>query len=123
MEDVKKFLADPDAYAAANPVAAAPAAGGAAEAKKEEKKATETCWNHRGESWVKCGKFANFVDTPPKFNIAPGNRPGHPKRKIYSLQPIFQGLYMLNGPRVSVFHGSLYFSIFWLQPVRSQNER
>ena len=39
MEDVKKFLADPDAYAAANPVAAAPAAGGAAEAKKEEKKA------------------------------------------------------------------------------------
>ena len=39
VEDVKKFLADPDAYAAANPVAAAPAAGGAAEAKKEEKKA------------------------------------------------------------------------------------
>merc|ERR1719440_2766427 len=28
VEEVKKFLADPDAYAAANPVAAAPAAGG-----------------------------------------------------------------------------------------------
>merc|ERR1711948_91121 len=27
VEEVKKFLADPDAYAAANPVAAAPAAG------------------------------------------------------------------------------------------------
>jgi large subunit ribosomal protein LP0 len=41
VEDVKKFLADPDAYAAANPgAAAAPAAGGAAPAgKKEEKKA------------------------------------------------------------------------------------
>jgi len=40
VEDVKKFLADPDAYAAANPAAAAPtatASGGAA--KKEEKKA------------------------------------------------------------------------------------
>eukprot|EP00933_Yihiella_yeosuensis_P018114 TRINITY_DN14_c0_g1_i1.p1 TRINITY_DN14_c0_g1~~TRINITY_DN14_c0_g1_i1.p1 ORF type:complete len:317 (-),score=119.15 TRINITY_DN14_c0_g1_i1:140-1090(-) len=36
VEEVKKFLADPSAYAAANPVAAAPAAGGggAAEAKK-----------------------------------------------------------------------------------------
>jgi len=32
VEEVKKFLADPDAYAAANPVAAAPAAGGAAAA-------------------------------------------------------------------------------------------
>jgi len=30
VEEVKKFLADPDAYAAANPVAAAPAAGAAA---------------------------------------------------------------------------------------------
>eukprot|EP00429_Kryptoperidinium_foliaceum_P136223 CAMPEP_0176272664 /NCGR_PEP_ID=MMETSP0121_2-20121125/45826_1 /TAXON_ID=160619 /ORGANISM="Kryptoperidinium foliaceum, Strain CCMP 1326" /LENGTH=104 /DNA_ID=CAMNT_0017612835 /DNA_START=9 /DNA_END=321 /DNA_ORIENTATION=+ len=42
VEDVKKFLEDPDAYAAANPVAAAPAAGGgggAAAPKKEEKKA------------------------------------------------------------------------------------
>merc|ERR1711985_198725 len=28
VEEVKKFLADPDAYAAANPAAAAPAAGG-----------------------------------------------------------------------------------------------
>jgi large subunit ribosomal protein LP0 len=42
VEEVKKFLADPDAYAAANPVAAAPAAaGGGAVAKKEEKKAVE----------------------------------------------------------------------------------
>jgi len=44
VEEVKKFLADPDAYAAANPVAAAPAAGGGgggAAAKKEEKKAVE----------------------------------------------------------------------------------
>ncbi|CAE8587231.1 unnamed protein product, partial [Polarella glacialis] len=32
VEDVKKFLADPSAYAAANPVAAAPASGGAAQA-------------------------------------------------------------------------------------------
>ena len=39
VEDVKKFLEDPAAYAAANPVAAAPAAGGGGgEAKKEEKK-------------------------------------------------------------------------------------
>eukprot|EP00420_Gonyaulax_spinifera_P032686 CAMPEP_0197878074 /NCGR_PEP_ID=MMETSP1439-20131203/6542_1 /TAXON_ID=66791 /ORGANISM="Gonyaulax spinifera, Strain CCMP409" /LENGTH=322 /DNA_ID=CAMNT_0043497455 /DNA_START=87 /DNA_END=1055 /DNA_ORIENTATION=- len=41
VEDVKTFLSDPEAYAAANPVAAAaPAAsgGGAAAAKKEEKK-------------------------------------------------------------------------------------
>jgi len=41
VEEVKKFLEDPDAYAAANPVAAAPAAGGggggAPAAKKEEK--------------------------------------------------------------------------------------
>lgn len=42
VEDVKKFLEDPEAYAAANPVAAAPARGGgapaqAAETKKEEK--------------------------------------------------------------------------------------
>merc|ERR1719191_1771009 len=43
VEEVKKFLADPDAYAAANPVAAAPAAaaGGAAAAKKEEAKVEE----------------------------------------------------------------------------------
>jgi len=44
VEEVKKFLADPDAYAAANPVAAAPAAGGGGgggAAKKEEKKAVE----------------------------------------------------------------------------------
>merc|ERR1719421_808784 len=44
VEEVKKFLEDPDAYAAANPVAAAPAAGGggaAPAAKKEEKKAEE----------------------------------------------------------------------------------
>mmetsp|Transcript_65544 Transcript_65544/g.165143 ORF Transcript_65544/g.165143 Transcript_65544/m.165143 type:complete len:89 (+) Transcript_65544:3-269(+) len=45
VEEVKKFLEDPDAYAAANPVAAAPAAGGAAAsagaAKKEEKKVVE----------------------------------------------------------------------------------
>merc|ERR1719159_882730 len=43
VEEVKKFLEDPDAYAAANPVAAAPAAGGApaAAAKKEEAKVEE----------------------------------------------------------------------------------
>lgn len=45
VEEVKKFLEDPEAYAAANPVvAAAPAGGGggrAAEAKKEEKKVVE----------------------------------------------------------------------------------
>merc|ERR1712187_573612 len=44
VEPVKAFLEDPEAYAAANPVAAAPAAGGgggAAEAKKEEKKVVE----------------------------------------------------------------------------------
>merc|ERR1719191_2338915 len=44
MEPVKKFLEDPEAYAAANPVAAAPAAGGGgggAAAKKEEKKVEE----------------------------------------------------------------------------------
>jgi len=45
VEEVKKFLSDPDAYAAANPVAAAPAAGAGgaapAEAKKEEKKVEE----------------------------------------------------------------------------------
>jgi len=42
VEEVKKFLEDPDAYAAANPSAAAPAAGGGGgggAAKKEEKKA------------------------------------------------------------------------------------
>jgi len=42
MEPVKKFLEDPEAYAAANPVAAAPAAGGGGGGgaqKKEEKKA------------------------------------------------------------------------------------
>ena len=42
VEEVKKFLEDPDAYAAANPVAAAPAASGGGEAKKEEKKARNT---------------------------------------------------------------------------------
>jgi len=42
VEEVKKFLDDPDAYAAANPVAAAPSGGGAAPAaKKEEKKVEE----------------------------------------------------------------------------------
>merc|ERR1711972_588619 len=43
VEEVKKFLADPEAYAAANPAAAAPAAGGggAAAPKKEEKKVVE----------------------------------------------------------------------------------
>merc|ERR1711908_150019 len=42
VEEVKKFLADPDAYAAANPVASAgPAAGGAGGAAKEEKKVVE----------------------------------------------------------------------------------
>jgi large subunit ribosomal protein LP0 len=43
VEEVKKFLSDPDAYAAANPVAAAPAGGGGGggAAKKEEKKAEE----------------------------------------------------------------------------------
>eukprot|EP00932_Pfiesteria_piscicida_P016202 SRR837773.3139.p2 GENE.SRR837773.3139~~SRR837773.3139.p2 ORF type:complete len:277 (+),score=146.09 SRR837773.3139:64-831(+) len=40
VEEVKKFLADPTAYAAANPAAAAPAAGGGGgAAAKEEKKA------------------------------------------------------------------------------------
>jgi len=39
VEDVKEFLSDPEAYAAANPVAAAPAAGAAPAAAKEEKKA------------------------------------------------------------------------------------
>jgi len=39
VEEVKKFLENPEAYAAANPVAAAaPAGGGGAAAKKEEKK-------------------------------------------------------------------------------------
>merc|ERR1712224_303153 len=38
VEDVKKFLEDPTAYAAANPVAAAPAAGGDGGAKKAEAK-------------------------------------------------------------------------------------
>merc|ERR1712072_841153 len=43
VEEVKKFLEDPDAYAAANPVAAAPSGGGApaAAAKKEEAKVEE----------------------------------------------------------------------------------
>jgi len=43
VEEVKKFLDDPDAYAAANPVAAAPSGGGGAApaAKKEEKKVEE----------------------------------------------------------------------------------
>merc|ERR1719412_778227 len=36
VEEVKKFLEDPDAFAAANPVAAAPVAGGGAAAPKEE---------------------------------------------------------------------------------------
>merc|ERR1712176_1569540 len=38
VEEVKKFLEDPEAYAAANPVAAAPAAGGGGAAPKEEKR-------------------------------------------------------------------------------------
>mmetsp|Transcript_96774 Transcript_96774/g.301840 ORF Transcript_96774/g.301840 Transcript_96774/m.301840 type:complete len:323 (+) Transcript_96774:94-1062(+) len=37
VEKVKQFLEDPEAYAAANPVAAAPAAGGATAAKEEKK--------------------------------------------------------------------------------------
>merc|ERR1719291_648111 len=41
VEKVKQFLDDPEAFAAANPVAAAPAAGGGGEAKKEEKKVEE----------------------------------------------------------------------------------
>merc|ERR1719436_1484896 len=42
VEEVKKFLADPDAYAAANPVAAAPAASaGGAAPKTEQKKVVE----------------------------------------------------------------------------------
>jgi len=42
VEEVKKFLEDPDAYAAANPVAsAAPAAGGGGDAPKVEKKKEE----------------------------------------------------------------------------------
>merc|ERR1711879_825890 len=44
VEEVKKFLADPEAYAAANPAAAAPAAsgdGGGAAAAKVEKKVVE----------------------------------------------------------------------------------
>merc|ERR1711953_576198 len=42
VEDVKKFLDDPEAYAAANPTAAAPSASAApAAAKKEEKKVEE----------------------------------------------------------------------------------
>merc|ERR1712216_925770 len=43
VEEVKKFLEDPDAYAAANPGAAAPAAGGGGggAAKKEEAKVEE----------------------------------------------------------------------------------
>merc|ERR1719450_1346219 len=42
VEEVKKFLEDPDAYAAANPVAAAPAAAaGGGAAPKEEKKVVE----------------------------------------------------------------------------------
>jgi len=41
VEDVKKFLADPSAFAAATAVAAAPAAGGAAPAAKKEEKVVE----------------------------------------------------------------------------------
>merc|ERR1712125_44627 len=41
VEDVKKFLDDPEAYAAANPVAAAPAAGAAPAAEKKEEKKVE----------------------------------------------------------------------------------
>merc|ERR1712137_911005 len=42
VEDVKKFLDDPEAYAAANPAAAAPSASAApAAAKAEEKKVEE----------------------------------------------------------------------------------
>ena len=69
VEDVKKFLADPDAYAAANPVAAAPAAGGAAEAKKEEKKAQQKMGEETVENFCKipevnCGDFDDT--TAPK---------------------------------------------------------
>jgi large subunit ribosomal protein LP0 len=39
VEDVKKFLEDPEAFAAANPVAAAPAAGGGGGAAEEKKAA------------------------------------------------------------------------------------
>jgi large subunit ribosomal protein LP0 len=39
VEEVKKFLSDPSAYAASNPAAAAPSAGAGPAAKKEEKKA------------------------------------------------------------------------------------
>jgi len=41
VEDVKKFIENPEAFAAANPVAAAPAAGGAPAAKEEKKAAVE----------------------------------------------------------------------------------
>jgi len=41
VQDVKKFLLDPDAYAAANPVAAAPAAAAAGEKKAETKAVVE----------------------------------------------------------------------------------
>ena len=53
MEEVKKFLEDPDAYAAANPVAAAPAASGGGEAKKEEKKARNTPgWSEKSRNML-----------------------------------------------------------------------
>jgi len=41
VEKVKQFLEDPEAYAAANPVAAAPAAGAAPKAEKKEEKKEE----------------------------------------------------------------------------------
>ena len=54
---MKKFLEDPDAYAAANPVAAAPAASGDAP-KKEEKKAAHVKARFEGFSGVRllCGQ-------------------------------------------------------------------
>merc|ERR1719287_364247 len=41
VEDVKKFLEDPEAFAAANPVASGPATGGGAVAEKKEEKKVE----------------------------------------------------------------------------------
>ena len=69
-------MADPDAYAAANPVAAAPAAGGAAEAKKEEKKAPkimgkESVKNSRDELL----NFEEFQPNPPRgLTVSPLKR-------------------------------------------------
>ena len=74
-------MADPDAYAAANPVAAAPAAGGAAEAKKEEKKAQKNGGRICGEFLQNPrGELLDFDDTtnPPQgLTVHPGQ--GRPK--------------------------------------------